>query len=56
MCYDGDVRIVDGNRYGEGRVEVCRNNEWGTICDQGWDNSDATVACRAFRFEWGEYH
>ena len=27
-------------------MEICRNNSWGTICDDGWDNTDARVVCR----------
>ena len=43
---DGAVTLADGSTFLEGRLEVCRNERWGTVCDNGWDRTDAIVACR----------
>ena len=45
-CAAGEVRLVGGVSSNEGRVEICLNNEWGTVCDQMWDVADASVVCR----------
>ena len=44
---DGIVRLSGGKNSNEGRVEICKNQKWTTICDDGWDNSDAAVACKS---------
>ena len=43
---EGIIRLAGGTLPNEGRVEVCHNNAWGTVCDNGWDVVDANVACR----------
>ena len=56
QCSDGDLRLVGGAVPYEGRVEVCYQNSWGTICDNSWSSADATVVCRQLNFtSFGNY-
>ena len=45
-CTGGDLRLVGGQVPNEGRVEVCLEGQWGTVCDDYWGSNDARVACR----------
>ena len=55
----GDLRIVntDGSQTSltypltAGRLEVYIDNQWGTVCSDGFDSNDAEVACRQLGFE-----
>ena len=65
-CSEGDLRLHVSNddffpeNYGNfyfvkdtlsrGRVEVCIGGRFGTICDGGWNNQDASVVCGQLGF------
>ena len=55
MCENGDIRLASsdgdtGEDVMSGRVEVCWDDRWGTVCDQNWSDNDATVVCRELGF------
>ena len=45
-CTDGDVRLVGGASRYEGRVEVCLNRAWGTVCaSDNWGSQEIKIVC-----------
>ena len=49
-CTDGQIRLRGGANMREGRIEICIDKAWGTICDSYWDYREAQVACRQLGF------
>ena len=54
-CNNGDIRLGDENIL-KGRVEVCINGTWGTICDHYWTDNEASVVCSQLGYSpYGEH-
>ena len=45
-CTAGEIRLAVGTNHTEGRLEICLNNEWGTVCNQTWSEINSQVVCR----------
>ena len=48
-CSNGEVRLAGGNAT-LGRVEVCINNAWGTVCNSRFGTNEARVICGQLGF------
>ena len=51
-CLHGDMMLSDGGSYTEGRVEVCIDGSWGTVCDDLWSYQDARVVCKQLGYPY----
>ena len=50
VCQHNEVRLQGGITKFEGRVEVCKDEKWGTVCGHIFTNIEATVVCRKLGF------
>ena len=50
-----NLRLVDGNGYNTGRLEIFHAGIWGTVCDDGWSQLNSVVACRELGFSTGSF-
>lgn len=57
MCSNGgDLRLVDSrHKPNEGRVMVCVNGHWGTVCGDQWNTTNTQVVCRQDGY-YGKYY
>ena len=44
-CTEGEVRLVNGSSPNKGRVEICIDQSWATVCSNGFDYRESRVIC-----------
>ena len=44
-CSSGEVSVIGGSSITEGRVEICVNGTWATVCENFFDTNNAVVIC-----------
>ena len=44
-CINDTARLVNGSAFYEGRLEVCRNNQWFAVCEEGLTMPTAVDVC-----------
>ena len=50
VCENGDIQLIGGEIPTEGTIQICLNQQWGTVCDDFWQPQDANVVCRQLGF------
>lgn len=57
LCTSGDIHVSGGLSSSYGRVDLCVNQTWGTLCDSSWTDTAASVVCRQQGYsQYGTYH
>eukprot|EP00105_Crassostrea_gigas_P020390 XP_011439161.2 PREDICTED: deleted in malignant brain tumors 1 protein [Crassostrea gigas] len=52
LCQDTAIRLVGGPTKYEGRLEVYESEKWGTVCDDGLNDTLSVVVCRSLGLPW----
>ena len=52
-CTHGKICLVSGKTKNTGRLQICYNGRWGSVCDDLFGDVDASVACRQLGYETG---
>ncbi|XP_074597617.1 lysyl oxidase homolog 3-like [Brevipalpus obovatus] len=47
---EGDLRLVGSRKHTEGNVEIFHLGRWGSVCDDEWDEREASVVCNSLGF------
>ena len=42
---------MNGTTPYEGRVEICYDGVWGSVCDSSWNDQDAAIVCLQLGFQ-----
>ena len=46
-CSDGDGNLLNGGIVNEGKLQICVNGTWGSVCaSKDFSNTEARVVCR----------
>ena len=54
VCASGNVRLTGSSDNSQGRVEVCVDNQWGSICDDSWSPPSTALTCKLLNKFGGE--
>ena len=46
-CINDQARLVDGPAFNEGRLELCSDNQWLSVCDAGFTSETAYDVCNS---------
>ena len=49
-CTHGVVRLANGDTEREGRVDICIDGAWNTVCGKKWGDIEAQTVCRQLKF------